>query len=124
MSFEDIPKEILAELRYQEETKFRYALYKRPEFPFLQSVGVKDIFHSCMVKDYGFIGCLHLEYTLYNDTEPYWKSSWKTEIDQVISIAEDVQNKKIINENRIIDYHLHYMDMVYGRKQTGIVILS
>ena len=124
MSLEDIPEEILAELRYQEETKFRYALYKRPEFPFLQSVGVKDIFHSCMVKDYGFIGCLHLQYTVDKNTGAYWKSSWKTEIDRVIAIAEDIQNKKIINEDRVIDYHLHYMDMVYGRKQTGIVMLS
>ena len=124
MSLKDIPEEILAELRYQEETKFRYALYKRPEFPFLQSIGMKDIFHSCMVKDHGFIGCLHLEHTINNDKGSYWKSSWKTEIDQVIAIAEDIQNKKIIKEDRVIDYHLHYMDMVYGRKQIGIVMLS
>ena len=124
MSFEGIPEEILAELRNQEETKFRYALYKRPEFPFLQSTGMKDIFHSCMVKDYGFIGCLHLQYTVDKNTGAYWKSSWMEDLDEVIAIAEGIQHKKIINEDRIIDYHLHYLDMIYGRKQSGIIMLS
>ena len=124
MSFEVIPEEILAELRNQEETKFRYALYKRPEFPFLQSTGMKDIFHSCMVKDYGFIGCLHLQYTVDKNTGAYWKSSWMEDLDEVIAIAEGIQHKKIINEDRIIDYHLHYLDMIYGRKQSGIIMLS
>ena len=124
MSLKEISKEILAELRYQEETKFKYALYKRPEFPFLQSTGMKDIFHSCMVKDYGFIGCLHLQYTVDKNTGAYWKTSWIEELEEVIAIAENIQNKKIINEDRIIDYHLHYLDMIYGRKQSGIVMLS
>ena len=124
MSLADIPAEILVELRYQEETKFRYALYKRPEFLFLQSIGMKNIFHSCMVKDYGFIGCLHLQYTVDKNTGAYWKSSWMEDLDEVIAIAEAIQNKKIINEDRIIDYHLHYLDMIYGRKQSGIVLLS
>jgi len=124
MSIKDIPEKILAELRYQEETKFKYALYKRPEFPFLQSTGMKDIFHSCMVKDYGFIGCLHLQYTVDKNTGAYWKTSWIEELEEVIGIAENIQNKKIINEDRIIGYHLHYLDMIYGRKQSGIVMLS
>ena len=124
MSLKEISKEILAELRYQEETKFKYALYKRPEFPFLQSTGMKDIFHSCMVKDYGFIGCLHLQYTVDKNTGAYWKTSWIEELEEVIAIAENIQNKKIINEDRIINYHLHYLDMIYGRKQSGIVMLS
>ena len=124
MSLKEISKEILAELRYQEETKFKYALYKRPEFPFLQSTGMKDIFHSCMVKDYGFIGCLHLQYTVDKNTGAYWKTSWIEELEEVIAVAENIQNKKIINEDRIINYHLHYLDMIYGRKQSGIVMLS
>jgi len=124
MSLKEISKEILAELRYQEETKFKYALYKRPEFPFLQSTGMKDIFHSCMVKDYGFIGCLHLQYTVDKNTGAYWKTSWIEELEEVIAIAEGIQNKKVINEDRIIDYHLHYLDMIYGRKQSGIIMLS
>ena len=124
MSLKEISKEILAELRYQEETKFKYALYKRPEFPFLQSTGMKDIFHSCMVKDYGFIGCLHLQYTVDKNTGAYWKTSWIEELEEVIAIAENIQNKKIINEDRIIDYHLHYLDMIYARKQSGIIMLS
>ena len=124
MSIKDIPEKILTELRYQEETKFKYALYKRPEFPFLQSTGMKDIFHGCIVKDYGFIGCLHLQYTVDKNTGAYWKTSWIEELEEVIAIAEGIQNKKVINEDRIIDYHLHYLDMIYGRKQSGIIMLS
>ena len=95
MSLEDIPEKILTELRYQEETKFRYALYKRPEFPFLQSTGMKDIFHSCMVKDYGFIGCLHLQYTVDKNTGAYWKTNWIEELDEVLQLQKVSKIKKL-----------------------------
>jgi hypothetical protein len=120
----DIPEEVLSELRFQTETVFRLSLYKRPEFNFLQSLGIRHIFETITDKEYGFIGVLYLKYTVDVDYSPYWKSNWFDKAIEVIELAEKLQDEKIINEERVIDYQQHYIDMVYGRKNTGIILLS
>jgi len=120
----DIPEEVLSELRFQAETVFRLALYKRPEFNFLQSLGIRHIFETITDKAYGFIGVLYLKYTIDVDYSHYWKSYWFDKVTEAIELAESLQDKKIINEDRVVDYQQHYIDMVYGRKNTGIILLS
>ena len=124
MSIKDIPEEILNELRFQAETVFRLALYKRPEFNFLPSLGIRHIFETLMDKEYGFIGILYLKYKVDVDYSPYWKSYWFDKATEVIQLAENLQDKKIVNEDKIVDYQQHYIDMVYGRKNTAIILLS
>jgi hypothetical protein len=124
MSIKDIPEEILHELRYKADTLFRLALYKRPEFNFLPSLGIRHIFETLTDKEHGFIGILYLKYTVDVDYSSYWKSCWFDNAMEVIQLAEDLQDKKIINEARIVEYQQHYIDMVYGRKNTGIILLS
>jgi len=77
-----------------------------------------------MDQEYGFIGVLYLKYTVDVDHSPYWKSYWFDKATEVVELAETLQDKKIINEDRIVDYQQHYIDMVYGRKNTGIILLS
>lgn len=119
-----IPEELLNEVRFQAETIFRLALYKRPEFNFLPAIGVKDIFESMTDPEYGYIGSLHLKYHNDNKTGPYWKSTWYDKAIDVINIAEKLQEEKAINEDTVVNYHMHYIDMIYGRKNTGIILLS
>ncbi len=66
------------ELRYVMETQFRYKFYKSPEFPFLPSMGIRHIFQGfehkaefgSNIEDLGFIGILHLWWTLEKFQHP------------------------------------------------------
>lgn len=120
----NIPGDILKELRYQFETDFRLSLYKTPEFNFYPSLGTKNIFKSSTDKEYGYIGTIHLMFIVDEQTGPYWKSIWYDKPIEAIRVAETLQKEKIINEDYIINYQMHYIDMIYGRKNTGIVLLS
>tara|TARA_B100002019_G_C20898742_1_gene417064 strand:+ start:152 stop:514 length:363 start_codon:yes stop_codon:yes gene_type:complete len=117
----DIPADVLQELRFQSETKYRLAFYKTPEFNFLPSLGIGDVFESFNDKEYGYIGTLHLK---FSQKKKYWKSFWYDKIDVAINIANEIQSKKIINDDVVINYQMHYIDMIYGRKNSGVVLLS
>tara|TARA_B100002019_G_scaffold273322_1_gene269322 strand:- start:8370 stop:8741 length:372 start_codon:yes stop_codon:yes gene_type:complete len=120
----DIPEDVLSEVRFQAETIFRLALYKRPEFNFLHSLGIRHIFETITDKEYGFLGILYLKYTVDVDYTLYWKSHWFDKANEAVELAEKLQDEKIINEDKIVDYQQHYIDMIYGRKNTGIILLS
>ena len=102
---------ILKELRYQAETRFRLELYKRVEFPFLQSLNVKHIFQPLDDLEYGDLGILHLQYIVEDDNS-YWKSTWYENPMQVIAIAQSIQEEKekLINEKTIINAQIRYMN--------------
>jgi hypothetical protein len=121
MSIKDIPEEILNELRFQAETKYRLSFYKDPEFKFLPSLGIADVFESFNDKEYGYIGTLHLRFI---QESKHWKSFWYDKIGSAINIANEIHNKKIINEDMVISYQMHYIDMIYGRKNSGFILLT
>lgn len=102
---------ILQELRYQAETRFRLELYKKVEFPFLQSINVKHIFQPLDDLEYGNLGVLHLAYTVDGDNR-YWKSTWYDNPMEVIGLAQSIQEEKekIIDENAIINAQIRYMN--------------
>ena len=54
-----------AELRVSLEQQFRYSFYRDPKFPFLQSIGIKDVFQAFGSDndEIGYIGTLHLHWT-------------------------------------------------------------
>ena len=66
-------------LRNAMDVQFRYMFYKRPEFPFLPSIGVKDIFQAFGNEEVGFIGFLHLKHTHRGIGEKEWDSVWYDE---------------------------------------------
>ena len=49
---------------------------------------------------------------------------WFDKASEAVELAEKLQDEKIVNEDRIVDYQQHYIDMIYGRKNTGIILLS
>ena len=79
-----------AELRVSLEQQFRYSFYRDPKFPFLQSIGIKDVFQAFGSDDdeIGYIGTLHLHWTSEDSQIEYpnakawpkikgmWKSEW------------------------------------------------
>ena len=103
--------DVLIELRYQAETRYRYTLYKKPEFPFLQSIGVKHIFHFAEDTEYGTLGTLHLQFVEEQDNK-YWKGTWYDNQMEVIALAQSIQlqKEKLINEDAIINAQIRYMN--------------
>jgi len=77
-----------AELRVSLEQQFRYKFYRDPKFPFLQSIGIKDVFQSFASDDIGYLGTLHLHWTSEDSQIEYpsekswpkikgmWQSKW------------------------------------------------
>lgn len=118
----DLPEALLKELRYQHLTKFRFGLYKRPEFPFLQSVGVNDLFQAFTDKEYGYIGTVRLQ---YDSESKAWIEEWYEKMEDIIAIAESIQQAKQENhfadENKIIDAHINYMNRFILKLDDSIV---
>lgn len=106
-----INEKILKELRYQHLTKFRLALYKKPEFPFLQCMGINDIFQSFTDDEHGFIGTVRLYYSAEHKA---WLEEWYDNMLDIISLAEQIQQHKeethFASENKIMDAHILYMN--------------
>lgn len=121
-----IPPDLLRDVRFQVETKFRLSLYKQVEYPFLPSVGVKDIFHSFQHHELGFLGVLHLHWQLVEDTSFAYQTLWYDDIHEAISVAQQLQSKKIANEDKIMTYVSHYFNNIYNKtkQESGIILLN
>ena len=68
----DIAEEQLEKIRFTIEVRFREQLVRRAEFPFLQSMGLKDIFQGFTNPDGTYLGMLHLVWS----SGTTWRSSW------------------------------------------------
>jgi len=67
------------------DVQFRYQLYQKPEFRYMQSLGIKDIFQGFGNTEIGMIGVLHL----------YWKEKdvWLTKWYDTPEQGRDAQQK-------------------------------
>jgi len=63
-------------LRQAMEVQFRHQLYQKPEFTFLPSLGIRDIFQGFGNDEVGFIGFLHLKWIRVGKGEKEWLSIW------------------------------------------------
>jgi hypothetical protein len=63
-------------LRQAMEVQFRHQLYSKPEFTFLPSLGIRDIFQAFGNDEVGFIGFLHLKYLRKKEGEQEWVAIW------------------------------------------------
>ena len=59
-------------LRQAMEVQFRHQLYSKPEFTFLPSLGIRDIFQGFGNEEIGYIGFLHLKYLKHNRWGAIW----------------------------------------------------
>ena len=63
-------------LRQAMEVQFRHQLYSKPEFTFLPSLGIRDIFQGFGNEEIGYIGFLHLKYFRKKAGEQEWAAIW------------------------------------------------
>tara|TARA_B100001167_G_C16672318_1_gene258281 strand:+ start:261 stop:635 length:375 start_codon:yes stop_codon:yes gene_type:complete len=63
-------------LRQAMEVQFRHQFYSKPEFTFLPSLGIRDIFQGFGNEEIGYIGFLHLKYFRKKAGEQEWAAIW------------------------------------------------
>ena len=111
------------DLRYEIELKFRYQLYMDPAFPFLISLGIKNLFRGFEYKESGFVGILHLWWGWKNDHISYdkdsktsilnsgfWLSEWLDSEVEAIKIAKDIEIRSIFDYEKMILVHQNWFN--------------
>ena len=97
----------LEKIRFALELQFREQLVRRPEFPFFQSIGLKDIFQSFRNTDGTFIGTIHLK---WSSGRTWIRERWvDTQEDGEDLIRNIYHNKPFSTEKLIV---LHHMEEV------------
>ena len=98
------------------EIQFRHKLYCDIKFPYLQSLGIKDIIQGFGNEEIGFIGVLHLRWVnednniVYDNPKEWpvtvkgvWKSTWYNTPEIGKKIAEEIQNRSIIDIEKVME---------------------
>ena len=98
------------------EIQFRHKLYCDIKFPYLQSLGIKDIVQGFGNEEIGFIGVLHLRWVnednniVYDNPKEWpvkvkgvWKSTWYNTPEIGKKIAEEIQNRSIIDIEKVME---------------------
>lgn len=109
----------LQELRKGMEIQFRYKFYKDPKFPFLKSLGIKNILQGFDAGDeVGFIGTLHLWWVAdpTGTVTDIWESEWIDTPKEAIFLAQEIQKNKLYNEEKLVEIHNNEIKMMAERK--------
>ena len=103
-------------LQHAMEIQFRHKLYCDIKFPYLQSLGIKDIVQGFGNEEIGFIGVLHLRWVnednniVYDNPKEWpvtvkgvWKSTWYNTPEIGKKIAEEIESKSIIDIEKVME---------------------
>ena len=121
--------EELKKIRSQTEVQYKLMLYQRPEFPFLQSMGVKHLIQDFNTDNDVYLGTLHLWWTneqdnnLYysvNHTGPKVKGLWKTEWFDTAEEGRELMIKvvkdNIIDLQKLVKVHMEFLDQINHKR--------
>ena len=122
--------EELQEVRKHTELQFKLMLYKRPEFPFLQSMGTKHLIQEFQSTEQIYLGTLHLWWTNEQDNNLYysvnhtgpkvkgtWNSEWFDSIEEGRDLMAMVHKDSIVNKMKLIEIATQYMIEVQAKKE-------
>ena len=134
--YNKVPNENLqAELRHAMEVQFRYKFYQDTQFPYLQSLGIKNVLQGFGNEDVGFIGILHLWWVNEDNNIVYdkpretpvqikgiWKSEWLNDPKEAIALAQKLEDEKPYDENKLVQIQQNYVkQMVEKRAEKEIM---
>ena len=94
------------------ETQFRNKFYSDVQFPYLQSIGIKDVFQGFELEEQGFIGIMHLWYE-----GKVWRSEWLDTTRQGMEIIKKLMKEKLYNEQKLIYSTQRYIQGVLNKVQ-------
>ena len=113
---------ILSDLRHAMEVQFRYKFYKDVQFPYLHSLGIRNVLQGFGNEDVGFIGILHLWWVnedsgiVYDNPKKgpvaikgIWKSEWLNHPQEAIALAQKIQDKKPYDEEKLAYLMQNYL---------------
>jgi len=122
--------EELQKVRENTELQFKLMLYKRPEFPFLQSMGTKHLIQEFQSTEQIYLGTLHLWWTNEQDNNLYysvnhtgpkvkgtWNSEWFDSIEEGRDLMAMVHKDSIVNKMKLIEIATQYMIEVQAEKE-------
>ena len=126
---------ILSDLRHAMEVQFRYKFYNDVQFPYLQSLGIRNVLQGFGNEDVGFIGILHLWWVNEDNGIVYdnprkspvqikgiWKSEWLNHPQEAIALAQKIQDKKPYDEEKLVQTHQnHIRQMTEKRAEQEII---
>ena len=117
---------VLSDLRHAMEVQFRYKFYKDVQFPYLHSLGIRNVLQGFGNEDVGFIGILHLWWVnedsgiVYDNPKKgpvaikgIWKSEWFNTPEQGILAAQKIQKERIYDEQKLV-----FLTQNYVRQET------
>ena len=108
--------------RYAMETQFRYQFYQNVQFPYLQSLGIKDVFQGFGNEEHGFIGMIHLWWVNEDNRITYdhpkkgpvtikgiWRSEWFDTPEQGVVAAQKIEKERIYSEQKLVFVMQNYL---------------
>ena len=121
--------EELQRIRSQTEMQYKLMLYKRPEFPFLQSMGIKHLTQDFNTDNNVYFGTLHLWWTNEQDNNLYysvnytgpkvkglWKTEWFNSIEEGRSFMQKVANDGILDLQKVVEVHMEFLNQINHKK--------
>ena len=94
----------LEKIRFTLELQFREQLVHRPEFPFFQSIGLKDIFQTFRNTDGTFLGTIHLK---WNSGKTWTRERWiDSQEESEVLIRKTYQDKPFSTEKLLMIHHM------------------
>jgi hypothetical protein len=113
---------VLSDLRHAMEVQFRYKFYKDVQFPYLHSLGIRNVLQGFGNEDVGFIGILHLWWVnedsgiVYDNPKKgpvaikgIWKSEWLNHPQDAIALAQKIQDNKPYDEDKMMQVQQNYI---------------
>ena len=110
------------ELRHAMEVQFRYKFYNDVQFPYLQSLGIRNVLQGFGNEDVGFIGILHLWWVNEDNGIVYdnprkssvpikgvWKSEWLDHPHDALALAQKIEDKKPYDEEKLVFLTQNYV---------------
>ena len=121
--------EELKKIRSQTEVQYKLMLYQRPEFPFLQSMGVKHLIQDFNTDNDVYLGTLHLWWTneqankLYYSVKPkgpkvkgLWKTEWFDTAEEGRELMIKVVKDNIIDLQKLVKVHMEFLDQINHKR--------
>jgi len=121
--------EELQKIRSQTEMQYKLMLYKRPEFPFLQSMGIKHLIQEFNTDKNVYFGSLHLWWTNEQDNNLYysvnytgtkvrglWKTEWFNSVEEGRSFMLKVANDSILDLQKVVEVHMKFLNQINHKK--------
>ena len=128
--YNKVPNESLqSELRHAMEVQFRHKLYNEVQFPYLQSLGIRNILQGFGNEEVGFIGILHLWWVNEDNNIIYdnvrrslvkikgiWKSNWLNHPQEAIILVQKLEDGRPYVEEKLVQIQQDYINQIAKKR--------